>query len=80
MKAFFEEIKQHYGIDIPENEQLGFLITAGTEVHDLRWVLSLHPDQEMVTRSCLHFLGDDAQAWYNEWKKKQEELEKDQEL
>ena len=32
---------------------------------DIRQSLLNHPDSEMVTNSCLHFLGDDAQEWYN---------------
>ena len=31
---------------------------------DVRQLLLLHPDGEMIERSCLHFLGDDAQAWW----------------
>ena len=34
---------------------------------DIRTLLLMHPDGEMITRSCLHLLGDEAQAW---WKNK----------
>lgn len=39
------------------------------QIDDLRWVLRTHPDQEMVKSSCLHFLGDETQEWYNNRKK-----------
>jgi len=31
---------------------------------DIRQLLLLHPDGEMIESSCLHFLGDDAQSWW----------------
>jgi len=61
---FFAEIKERYGIDVPENEQTAFLTTAATCLHDFRMAHLLHPDKEMVTTSCLHYLGDDAQIWW----------------
>lgn len=35
-------------------------------ISDLRPHLLTHPDQQMVLTSCLHYLGDDAQKWWNE--------------
>lgn len=34
------------------------------KISDLREYLLRHPDQDMVTNSCLHFLGDDVQRQY----------------
>jgi hypothetical protein len=34
------------------------------KIKDLRPYLRLHPDCDMVTTSCLHFLGDEAQLWH----------------
>lgn len=34
-------------------------------IADLRRFLLGHPDGEMVKQSCLHFLGDEAQVWWN---------------
>ncbi len=34
--------------------------------NDLRHHLLMHPDKAAVTRACLHFLGDDAQRWWEE--------------
>jgi hypothetical protein len=33
-------------------------------IGDLRPYFLRHPDKDMVERSCLHYLGDDAQNWY----------------
>jgi len=66
---FFEGIKQQYGIDVPQKDRLSFLISAGREIYDLRWVHRMHPDQQMVETSCLHFLGDDAQIWWENRKR-----------
>jgi hypothetical protein len=35
-----------------------------SKVADIRFLLLTHPDGTMVRESCLHFLGDAAQAWY----------------
>lgn len=59
---------------LPANERFQIAIHLGMEIGDLRWLLCTHPDQEMVERSCLHFLGDAAQEWYVEWKKKNKDL------
>jgi len=66
---FFEDIKKHFGVTVPESERTAFLIEAGCNVSDLRWVLLKHPDQKMVESSCLHFLGDEAQSWWNSKKR-----------
>jgi len=66
---FFEDIKEHFGVDVPEIERAAFLIEAGCNVSDLRWVLLKHPDQKMVESSCLHFLGDEAQSWWRKRKR-----------
>lgn len=58
---------------LPDNEQYQIRQHLAKEISDLRWLLRAHPDQEMVTSSCLHFLGDAAQEWYSEWKKKNTE-------
>lgn len=55
---------------LPDNERFQLAVELGKGVGDLRWLLCSHPDQEMVTSSCLHFLGDAAQEWHSEWKKK----------
>lgn len=34
------------------------------KISDLRPFLLRHPDSNMVTESCLHYLGDDAQKWW----------------
>jgi len=34
-------------------------------IKDLRPYFLLHPDADMVTDSCLHFLGDEAQKWWS---------------
>ena len=36
------------------------------QVQDLRSYLLHHPNSEMITTSCLHFLGDEAQQWWAE--------------
>lgn len=33
---------------------------------DLRHILLHHPNQNEVETACLHFLGDDAQKWWND--------------
>lgn len=33
-------------------------------ISDLRMYLLLHPDHEMILESCLHYLGDGAQKWW----------------
>lgn len=78
---FFANMKEHYGLNLPEKEQESFLIEAGKHVTDLRWVHLLHPDSEMVKTSCLHFLGDEAQIWWhnrNKALKPLSELHKDE--
>ena len=35
-------------------------------IADLRPFLLRHPSSNMVTMSCLHYLGDDAQKWWEE--------------
>lgn len=41
------------------------LIEEFSKQSDIRIFLLSHPDQEMVRKSCLHFLGDAAQEWFN---------------
>lgn len=80
--AFFDGIKDLYGIDVPDKDRMTFLINAGREIHDLRWITRTHPDQKMVESSCLHFLGDEAQIWWDNRRKKLKplsELHKDEE-
>lgn len=36
------------------------------KITDLRHYLLRHPNSEMITASCLHYLGDDAQKWWHE--------------
>ncbi len=40
---------------------------------DLRSLLLSHPNRDEVQNACLHFLGDDAQKW---WESRQIELNK----
>lgn len=35
-------------------------------IADLRSFLTYHPDSNMITRSCLWYLGEDAQKWWDE--------------
>ena len=63
-EKFFSDIKVQHGIDIPEAEQIDFLTIAATCLTDLRMVHRLHTDRQMVKTACLHFLGDDAQSWW----------------
>lgn len=80
--AFFDGIKELYGIDVPEEDWGRFAVSASLVVNDLRLVHLRHPDQKMVESSCLHFLGDDAQIWWANRKKKLKplsELHKDEE-
>lgn len=44
--------------------------TKGTPLRALDFLLH-HPDRDEVTRACLHFLGDEAQAWWEERQKSQ---------
>lgn len=79
---FFAGIKEFYGIDVPEEDWDRFAVSASLVVNDLRLVHLRHPDQKMVESSCLHFLGDEAQAWWSNRKKKLKplsELHKDEE-
>ena len=34
------------------------------QIGDIRPYLLTHPDGNMITNACLHYLGDDAQAWW----------------
>lgn len=54
---------------LPDNERERLNLHCAKQCVNLSWALITHPDQEMVTSSCLHFLGDAAQEWYSEWKK-----------
>lgn len=47
------------------------------KLSDIRALLLMHPNGEMIERSCLHFLGDAAQAW---WQNKNSSYTKDQVL
>jgi hypothetical protein len=49
---------------LPDNERFQLSLHLAKQVGDLRWLLRTHPNQEMVTSSCLHFLGDAAQEWW----------------
>lgn len=42
-------------------------------IPDLRIYLRMHPDSKMVETSCLHYLGDDAQAWWAERERQNEQ-------
>jgi hypothetical protein len=55
---------------LPLSEQHQLSIEVAKQISDLRWLLLTHPDQEMVERSCLHFLGDAAQEWHAGFKSK----------
>ena len=67
-----EEILQEIE-KLSPTERLALRIDCAKQVSDLRWVLLTHPDQEMVERSCLHFLGDAAQEWHAGFKSKNNE-------
>lgn len=41
------------------------MIEEFSKVADIRILLLTHPDGEMIKASCLHYLGDAAQAWYH---------------
>lgn len=49
---------------LPDNERFQLAVELSKGLGDLRWLLLTHPDQEMVTKSCLYFLGDAAQEWW----------------
>lgn len=65
--AIAEAVAQGYDIRMDEREWLrkmeAFAWAYFTRT-DLRWLLLHHPDRQEVTTACLHFLGDDAQAWH----------------
>ena len=47
-------------------------LTLGAQKkQDIRLFLLEHPDRGEVTRACLHFLGDEAQAWWEARQKSQ---------
>jgi len=59
MKDIIEVVK---GMLKVTPDQVNF--NASLKIADLRPVLLRHPDKEMVLKSCLHYLGDEAQEWY----------------
>ena len=62
-KKMFKEDVNAYGCPKKVMSKIDMIYDSFEEM-DLREFLLIHPDQEMVLRSCLHFLGDGAQEWY----------------
>lgn len=62
-EQLLEEIEK-----LPPSARFQLSLEVAKYISDLRWLLNTHPDQDMVKASCLHYLGDAAQEWYENQK------------